>query len=50
MLLGQDFGQVRAPQRKLTTGEQSEIEVLLRPILAAEKELEAELASVGLSK
>lgn len=49
-MLGQDFGQVRAPQRKLTTAEQSEIEVLLRPILAAEKELEAELASVGLSK
>lgn len=49
-MLGQDFGEVRAPQRKLTTAEQSEIEVLLRPILAAEKELEAELASVGLSK
>jgi 4-hydroxy-tetrahydrodipicolinate synthase len=49
-MLGQDFGEVRAPQRKLTTAEQSEIEVLLRPILAAEKELEAELTSVGLAK
>jgi len=49
-LLGQDFGECRAPQRRLTNAERAEIDALVKPILAAERELEAELTSVGLSK
>jgi len=49
-LLGQDFGECRAPQRRLTNAERAEIDALIKPILAAERELEAELTSVGLSK
>ena len=48
-LLGQNFGQARAPQRQLTAGERSEITAMMNPILAAESELQHELTSVGLS-
>jgi len=48
-LLGRDFGAPRAPQRQLTSAERSEIDTLMKPILAAEAELAQELSSVGLS-
>ena len=38
-LRGYDFGQVRPPQRRLTATERTEIEELLRPILAVEERL-----------
>ncbi len=50
LLLGQDFGKVRAPQRQLTSAECAEIDALVKPIIAAEKELEKELTTMGLSK
>ena len=37
--LGMDFGQPRAPYRRLTSAEQQEIETLVAPILHAEAEL-----------
>jgi dihydrodipicolinate synthase/N-acetylneuraminate lyase len=37
--LGMDFGQPRAPYRRLTSAEQQEIETLVAPILRAEAEL-----------
>ena len=49
-LLGQDFGPPRAPQRQLTEVECAEIDALVKPILAVESELAAELSSVGLSQ
>jgi 4-hydroxy-tetrahydrodipicolinate synthase len=49
-LSGHDFGPPRAPQRQLTDAERSEIDSLLRPILAAEAEMAEELASVGLAR
>lgn len=47
-LLGMAFGPPRPPQRRLTGAEQTEIEALMEPILAAEAELQAEMASSGL--
>ncbi|MCA9078842.1 MAG: dihydrodipicolinate synthase family protein [Planctomycetaceae bacterium] len=38
--LGHDFGAPRLPQRRLTKDEESEIEKMLEPILAAESELQ----------
>jgi 4-hydroxy-tetrahydrodipicolinate synthase len=43
-LLGEDLGPVRPPQRKLTAAEAADIETLMKPILAAERALEQELA------
>jgi 4-hydroxy-tetrahydrodipicolinate synthase len=48
-LLGKDFGPPRAPMRQLTAGERGEIDALMRPVLAAEREMGGELASVGLA-
>ncbi len=42
-VLGWNFGSPRAPQRQLTGEEKREIESMLEPILAAEKELAGEL-------
>ncbi len=47
--LGQDFGPPRAPQRELTDGERAEIDALIEPIIAADRQIAQELASVGLS-
>lgn len=47
---GLDFGPARAPQRQLSAAEKAEIELLIKPILAAEAELAGESASLGLSK
>ncbi len=49
-LLGRDFGPPRAPQRQLTAAERSNIDAMMKPILAAEEEMLNELASVGLSE
>jgi 4-hydroxy-tetrahydrodipicolinate synthase len=49
-LLGRDFGPPRAPMRQLTADERAEIETLMRPILAAEREMRGELTSMGLSE
>jgi 4-hydroxy-tetrahydrodipicolinate synthase len=49
-VIGREFGPPRPPQRRLTADERAEVEALLKPILAAEEELQCELASVGLSK
>jgi 4-hydroxy-tetrahydrodipicolinate synthase len=46
---GLDFGIPRAPQRQLSASDRSEIGTLLPPILSAERELEHESATVGLS-
>lgn len=48
-LIGRDFGPPRPPMRQLTAAERTEIEALMRPILAAEAELAGELTSVGLA-
>ncbi len=48
-MLSQDFGPPRPPQRQLTSAEQQEIEKLMQPILDAEREMQGELTSVGLS-
>jgi len=48
--LGQDFGPPRPPQRQLTTAERADIDTLLQPILSAERDLQHELAGVGLSE
>jgi len=48
-LLGTNFGPPRAPGRTLTAGECTQIDELMRPILAAEAELASEFVSVGLS-
>ena len=47
-VLGQNFGPPRPPQRQLTPQEQTEIESLIRPPLAVEKEMEAEFKKAGL--
>jgi 4-hydroxy-tetrahydrodipicolinate synthase len=47
---GFDFGPPRAPQRQLTTQERSAIDDLLAPILAAERDLQEEAATVGLTQ
>jgi 4-hydroxy-tetrahydrodipicolinate synthase len=47
--LGADFGPPRAPQRQLSAPERSEIDELLEPILAAERELKQEAETVGLA-
>jgi 4-hydroxy-tetrahydrodipicolinate synthase len=47
--LGTDCGPPRAPQRQLSTHERAAIDDLLAPILAAERELQQESATVGLS-
>jgi 4-hydroxy-tetrahydrodipicolinate synthase len=49
-VLGEDFGDPRPPQRRITATEQAELEELLQPILTSERELERELASVGLTR
>ena len=49
-LLGQDFGDPRPPQRRLSDVEKKEITAIVEPILKAEAALERELTSVGLSK
>jgi 4-hydroxy-tetrahydrodipicolinate synthase len=49
-LVGRDFGPPRAPQRQLASTDCSEIDAMMKPILAAEEEMQNELASVGLSK
>ncbi len=46
--LGRDFGPPRPPQRQLTEQEQTEIESVIRPLLAVEKEMEAEFQKAGL--
>lgn len=48
-LVGKDFGPPRPPQRRLTEGESAEIDELMQPILAAEKEMAAEMAGAGLA-
>lgn len=47
---GRDFGPPRAPQRQLTDAERSQIEALLQPILAAERELRQEAETVGFAE
>jgi 4-hydroxy-tetrahydrodipicolinate synthase len=47
--VGVDFGAPRAPQRQLSTQERGAIDDLLAPILAAERELQEEEMSVGLT-
>jgi len=47
--LGADFGAPRAPQRQLTAPERAAIDDLLAPILAAERDLQEESVSVGLT-
>lgn len=49
-VLGEDFGPPRAPQRQVTRADQTAIEELLQPILAAELEIRREEASVGLAR
>jgi 4-hydroxy-tetrahydrodipicolinate synthase len=39
-LTGRDFGPPRPPQRRITAAEEAEIQVLIEPILAAERELQ----------
>lgn len=48
-LVGKHFGPPRPPMRQLTAAEEKEIAALMEPILAAERELQGELTSVGLS-
>jgi 4-hydroxy-tetrahydrodipicolinate synthase len=48
--IGENLGPVRPPQRRLTDKEAGEIHALMKPILAAERELEQELAGVGLTR
>lgn len=45
---GRDFGPPRAPQRQLTAQDRAQIDDLLAPILAAEREMQAEAERVGL--
>jgi 4-hydroxy-tetrahydrodipicolinate synthase len=47
--LGTDFGPPRAPQRQLAPPERNAIDDLLAPILAAERELQEEVVTVGLT-
>lgn len=47
---GEDFGPPRAPQRQLLSQDRAAIDDLLAPILAAERELQSEAATVGLTK
>jgi len=49
-LVGEDLGPVRAPQRKLSPAEKSEIEALIKPILLEENELKKGLVRVGLNE
>ncbi len=46
--LGQDFGPPRPPQRELTDAERAEIDELLKPIIAADRQIAEELATAGL--
>ena len=48
--LGQDFGEPRPPQRRLTSTEREEIESMISPIMAVEQKLQTELTGVGLSQ
>lgn len=48
--MGEDFGPARAPQRQLTDRDRSEIEALLGPILAAEREFGHEAVGLGLAR
>ena len=48
--LGEDFGAPRAPQRQLTDAQRTEIDTLLKPILAAERELAEEAVRVGVAQ
>ena len=45
---GRDFGPARAPQRQLTAQDRAQIDDLLGPILAAEREMQSESERVGL--
>lgn len=47
--LGENFGPPRAPQRQLTAQDRAAIDDILEPILAAERELQTEEATVGLA-
>jgi 4-hydroxy-tetrahydrodipicolinate synthase len=47
--LGTDFGPPRAPQRQLSPQDRNVIDDLLAPILAAERELQEEVVTVGLT-
>ena len=46
---GEDWGDPRAPQRKLTDEEKLEIDELVKPILAAEEAIASELVESGLA-
>lgn len=46
---GRDFGPPRAPQRQLTAQDRTQIETLLKPILAAERQLQEETEKYGLT-
>jgi len=48
--MGEDFGPARAPQRKLTDRDRSEIDSILAPILAAEREFGNEAVGLGLAR
>ena len=47
-LFGEDWGNPRPPQRRLTDAEKHEIEELVKPILAVEEAIAAELAESGI--
>jgi len=47
--LGSDFGPPRAPQRQLSPQERNTIDDLLAPIFAAEREMQEEAVTVGLT-
>lgn len=48
LLLGENFGAPRAPQRQIAASEHAEIIRLLEPVLEAERELSSEAERVGL--
>lgn len=47
-LFGEDWGNPRPPQRRLTDAEKHEVEELVKPILAVEEAIAAELAGSGI--
>ncbi|MGD9856191.1 MAG: dihydrodipicolinate synthase family protein [Planctomycetaceae bacterium] len=49
-VLGHRFGPPRPPQRRLTPAEEREIAALLKPVLAAEAQMQQELAASGLTE
>lgn len=48
-LVGSQFGPARPPQRQLTDAERAEIDQMMQPILAAERELQQEFAQLGMA-